>query len=182
MDNLWFALWFFLPAGIANASPVFANKIPGLNRWNTPMDLGRSFRGQRIFGTNKTLRGLVFSVFIAGLVNIVIYLIHPDYFSRLGLAPDNPLLQAFFIGTALGLGALLGDAIESFFKRQSGRKPGSSWFPFDQIDYILGALLMVSVFVALSPSQGMWILAVWFLLHLISAYIGYLLKLKDTPI
>jgi hypothetical protein len=38
-----FALWFFLPAGVANAAPVFANKIPVLNRWKTPMDFGKSY-------------------------------------------------------------------------------------------------------------------------------------------
>jgi CDP-2,3-bis-(O-geranylgeranyl)-sn-glycerol synthase len=37
-------------------------------------------------------------------------------------------------------GALLGDIIESFFKRRVGRKRGEDWIPFDQIDFILGVL------------------------------------------
>jgi CDP-2,3-bis-(O-geranylgeranyl)-sn-glycerol synthase len=182
VDNLWFAIWFFLPAGIANATPVLANKVPLLTRWKTPLDFGKHYRGKRIFGVNKSWRGLVFSSFVAGLVSLATYALYDQYFVILGLSPQQPALYAFFIGLLLGAGALLGDAIESFFKRQLGRNPGTSWFPFDQIDYIIGAMIAVSPLVALSVTQATWILFVWFFSHLFWAYIAYLLKLKDTPI
>lgn len=182
LDELLFALWFFLPAGIANGTPVIANKIPLLNKWQTPMDFGKSFRGKRIFGQNKTWRGLIFSSFIAGLTGLGTYLLYDNYFASLGLNPSTPALAAFGLGVLLGSGALLGDATESFFKRQSGKQPGEVWFPFDQIDFIIGGLVVVAPFVRLSWVQLLLIGVVWFVSHLTWAYVGYLLKLKDTPI
>ena len=37
-------------------------------------------------------------------------------------------------------GALIGDIIESFFKRRVGIERGKNWIPFDQLDFILGVL------------------------------------------
>ena len=182
MNDIWVALWFFLPAGIANATPVIANKIPLLNRWKTPLDFDKSYRGRRIFGANKSWRGLVFSSLVAGLVSLVTYLLYDQYFSQLGIDTEQPSLYAFVIGVTLGAGALLGDAIESFFKRQLGKNPGQPWFPFDQLDYIIGGLLFIAPVVPLTWSQRAWITAVWFVSHLFWAYIGYVLKLKDKPI
>jgi CDP-2,3-bis-(O-geranylgeranyl)-sn-glycerol synthase len=82
----------------------------------------------------------------------------------------------------MGFGALLGDAIESFFKRQARVKPGNTWFPFDQIDYIIGGLLFSLPVITLGVKYYFLILVVWLLLHLISSYIGYLLGLKTKPI
>jgi CDP-diglyceride synthetase len=73
MSGLWEIFWFFLPAGIANMSPVLANKIPGINQWKTPLDFGKSWRGKRIFGNNKTWRGLIFGTLIASLVGLIQY-------------------------------------------------------------------------------------------------------------
>jgi CDP-2,3-bis-(O-geranylgeranyl)-sn-glycerol synthase len=182
LDDLFFAIWFFLPAGIANATPVIANRIPVLKQWKTPMDFGRSYRGKRIFGANKTWRGLVFSSFIAGIVGLITYLVYDNYFTNLGLFPSQPATAAFLIGSLLGFGALLGDAIESFFKRQLGKNPGQLWFPFDQIDFIIGALIIISPVVLLSIQQIIMVFVVWFVSHLMWAYIGYRLKLKDSPI
>lgn len=182
MDTIWFAIWFFLPAGVANATPVFANKIPLLNRWKTPLDFGRSYRGKRIFGANKTWRGLVFGSFIGALTGILIATVYPPSASAVGIAPLLPKASMALLGGLLGLGALSGDAIESFFKRQKGVAAGKSWFPFDQIDYIIGGLLLSSIVVQLSITEYIVVALTWFVLHVVSAYIGYLLKLKDTPI
>lgn len=178
----WFAVWFFLPAGVANATPVVANKIPVLNRWKNPMDFGKSYRGKRIFGANKTWRGLVFGSFIGALTGLLIAVFYPPSASAVGIAPLWPKFSMALLGALLGFGALLGDAVESFFKRQKGVPAGQSWFPFDQLDYIIGGLLVSSFVVQLSLQQYLSIVVTWFALHLISAYIGYRLKLKDTPI
>jgi CDP-2,3-bis-(O-geranylgeranyl)-sn-glycerol synthase len=82
----------------------------------------------------------------------------------------------------LSFGALFGDMVKSFFKRQLGVASGKSWFPFDQIDYIVGGLAFSAIVVRLEATQYISVLVVWFALHLISSYIGYLLKLKKDPI
>jgi CDP-2,3-bis-(O-geranylgeranyl)-sn-glycerol synthase len=183
IDYIIFALWFFLPAGLANAAPVFANKIPKLNNWKTPLDLGKHLNNKRLLGDNKTWRGFSFGVFIAG----VTFVIQQYFTTNIGIINNNPLLAEFaqlpaWFGLLLGAGALGGDALESLVKRQIGIKSGESWFPFDQIDYIIGGILLSSLVTQLSATQNFSILIVWFGLHLISTNIGYLLGLKEKPI
>jgi CDP-2,3-bis-(O-geranylgeranyl)-sn-glycerol synthase len=174
MDFLISAFLFFLPAGVANASPVFANRIPWAKEWQAPMDFGKSWRGKRIFGANKTWRGFIFGTFCGGATSLVIsYLLIPN---------SADAWYTFLIGLALGAGALTGDAVESFFKRQRGVPPGVSWFPFDQIDYIIGGLVFVYPLTLIPFVLMFGILILYFGLHLLVAYIGYLLGFKKTPI
>lgn len=182
LSDIAFALWFFLPAGIANASPVLAKKIPFLNNWKTPMDFGKSFHGKRIFGDNKTLRGLVFGMLAGGATGAMTYVIYPDSIHYVSISAWSPMFDMFIVGASLGMGALVGDAVESFFKRRVGVKPGESWFPFDQIDYIIGGLIFATPFVILSFKANLLILATWFCAHLFWSYVAYLLKLKEKPI
>lgn len=182
MDDLMFALLFFLPAAAANAAPVFANKIPTLSSWNTPLDFGKSYKGRRIFGENKKLRGVVFGSFIGALTGALVHLLWPQVVQELYAVPIAPLLNMVLLGAILGLGALIGDAVESFFKRQLGVKPGHSWFPFDQIDFIIGGLLFAAPFVSLSAALIGSVFLIFFGLHLLAGYIAYLLRLKDRPI
>lgn len=182
MNELLLAVWFFLPAGVANASPTWANKIPGINKLNTPLDFGKSLGNRRIFGDNKRWRGLVFGVLFGALTGYLQFLIFPDFINELGIVSARPALTMTLLGGLLGLGALLGDAVESFFKRRSQVKPGDSWFPFDQIDYIIGGIVLSLPIVVLDSRTYLLVLIVWFSIHLLAGYIGFILKLKDTPI
>lgn len=167
------AALFFLPAGIANMTPLIVNKIPGINRWNTPMDFGRSWHGARIFGDHKTWRGFICSVIAATLVGAALYAV--------GYNHMHGSLYILF-SAALGAGALLGDAIKSFFKRRANVKPGATWFPFDQLDYIIGGLLFALPFGVLPIKMVAAIIGIYFCGHLLITYIGYLLGFKDAPI
>ncbi|MCA9332913.1 CDP-archaeol synthase [Candidatus Saccharibacteria bacterium] len=181
-SDIMFALWFFLPAGIANASPVFANKIPILNKFKTPVDFGKKYKGQRILGNNKTWRGILFGAFAGGITGLITYFIYPESITYVSLSMFSPALDMFVVGASLGTGALVGDSIESFFKRRVGVKPGESWFPFDQTDYIIGGLIFATPFVTLTLRTNLLIFVTWFCAHLFWSYIGFLLKLKDKPI
>jgi len=173
MNDYLLALVVFLPAGLANAAPVIANKIPVLNRWNTPIDFGKTYRGIRLTGDNKRWRGVVFGSLVAGLAGLLTY----------GLADRQEPLAIWFVMNALvGFGVLYGDAVESFFKRQKGIPSGNSWFPFDQIDYIIGGLLAAAPFGLFSWPQMGVIVITYFGLHLIVSYFSYRLGLKDKPI
>lgn len=177
------AIWFFLPAGLANAAPVFAAKLPGPKWLKTPLDLGKSWRGKRLLGDNKTWRGLVAGILIATLVIALqkYYFTHNLWVLEHSWFDYRPGI-IWLLGPLFGLGALLGDAIESFFKRQRAVKPGQPWFPFDQIDYILGGLLASRFIVALPFSNYLWVLGTYFGLHLITVYVGYLLGFRERPI
>lgn len=173
IESILFAIWFFLPAGVANAAPVIANKIPVLKNWKAPLDFGQSYKGIRLLGPNKTWRGLITGTVVAGFVAILQFAIYNNGGTWSG---------AFFLGLLMGLGALTGDAIESFFKRQRKIPSGQSWFPFDQIDYIIGGLLIIYPFTRLPLHIIALIFVSFFGLHLLTAYIAYLLHLKDRPI
>lgn len=167
------ALLLFLPAGASNMVPVLANKIPGLRNWKTPLDFGAEWNGHRVFGKNKSWRGLVTGTVAGTLTG---WAIHGLFF------PHYDLSTYLFASAAMSAGALLGDAIESFFKRQRGIESGHPWFPFDQTDYIIGGLICSLPFSLIEAAMIPYVIAWYFGLHLFSSYVGYLLGLKERPI
>lgn len=184
MHQLLFSIWFFLPAGIANASPVFSTKIGFLNWFNRPMDFNKKLKGVRLLGDNKTWVGIIFATFV-GLVVIALQKYgfnHSGFIVSISGSVNYSLNKIWWLGPLLGFGALFGDAVESFIKRQLKFKPGQRFFPFDQIDYILGGLIFSLLVVRLTFAQYLLILVVWFGLHLITTYIGYLVGLRSKPI
>ena len=173
MNDYIAAILFFLPAGLGNMSPVIANRLPVIKDWNTPLDFGAHWHGKRVLGDNKRLRGLVFGTLVGGITAVVVSKFNVN--TVVTIAP-------FWAGCLLGAGALLGDALESFIKRQRGIAPGDTWYPFDQLDYKAGGLLLIYPFVQLPQWAMVTIVVAYFGLHLITAYIAYLLGLKDKPI
>ncbi len=184
MNTVLFALWFFLPAGVANAAPILAARLPYLSRWRAPLDGHATYRSKRVFGPHKTWRGLVFGI-IAAVATVYIQqlLTQRNQLPFLETKPADYLFYSpLLLGFLFGFGALAGDAIESFFKRQSKIAPGEVWLPFDQIDYILGGCLAIAVFVRLDLGEYLAVLVTWFTLHVVFSYLGYLLNLKSKPI
>lgn len=182
--NVLFALWFFIPAGIANTTPILAVRLPGLRTLSAPLDDGKKFRGKRIFGDHKTWRGLL-SGMIAGalIVGIQIILFHHYAWIRRVSSPISYRdLSVLALGLLLGFGALLGDAIESFLKRQWNIAEGHTWFPFDQLDYVIGGLLFSAVYIRLPAVDYAWTVVIWFVMHIVFSYLGYWLKLKERPV
>jgi CDP-2,3-bis-(O-geranylgeranyl)-sn-glycerol synthase len=91
---------------------------------------------------------------------------------------DYQVVSVVGFGLALGLGSLIGDLVKSFFKRQLGVAPGKAWIPFDQIDWILGALVALSFFIGLTVSFVVVSLILFGILHIIANQIGYYLKIN----
>lgn len=173
MNILWEALWLFLPAAISNMTPPIANKIPLINRWSTPIDFGKEYHGRRILGDNKRWRGLVTGIIMGTLVGILIHdLASPD------LSWPLYILRC----AALSAGALVGDAVKSYFKRRRGTPPGNAWFPFDQIDFIIGGFIFMLPFGLPSLNIILVVLGVFFVGNIVITYFSYLLGLKEKPI
>jgi CDP-2,3-bis-(O-geranylgeranyl)-sn-glycerol synthase len=183
IDAILAALWFFLPAGMANGAPVIATKVWGLRDWRTPMDFGKSFRGKRIFGANKTWRGL-----FSGILTATVVVGAQKYlYTRNGFLFDHTWFDyrpasVWLLGPLFGAGVIVADAVESFFKRQRGVAPGDRWFPFDQIDYIIGGCVLSLCIVRLPFSYYAWVLIVWFGMHMLTVYLCYLGGLREKPI
>ncbi|MGM5484887.1 MAG: CDP-archaeol synthase [Nanobdellota archaeon] len=157
-------LLFLIPAAFANMAPVFFRKVPFLN-W--PVDLGKKFNGRRIFGDNKTYRGLLAGILVAYLIAYLQ--------STLGFF-EYPLYTSIL----LGLGALLGDLSSSFIKRQAGKKPGERMIVLDQLDWVIGTLVLFSFYALLPLEIYVSALILLFFLHILVKHLGYFLGLDDN--
>lgn len=183
LKDLFFAFWFFGPAGVSNVIAFASGKIGFLRPFSFPVDLGMRFRGKRILGSHKTIRGFLLGTIGAILtVYLQIFLYSSVPWLRDILVLDYSVINPVLLGFLLGFGALAGDAVKSFFKRQSGIQPGRSWVPFDQIDFILGGIFFSYFYRPLELYQYVLIVFMWIVIHPFTTFIGYLLKLKRKPL
>ena len=156
------AVYFILPAYFANMAPLIFKKVPFLN----------FVISKKYFGDHKTYRGVFFAIVLAIIISYIQYKIDIDI--------NIDYKYWLFIGILMGTGAMVGDLVESAVKRKMKIKPGNPFFPFDQIDFILGALIFVS-FLEIPPIH-IWIicLLVTPILHLATNFIAFKLKIKDV--
>jgi len=170
-------LWLFLPAAIANITAWFLRSV---NFVNYPLDCGYKFRGKALLGNNKTFRGFLFGILAAIITAIVQRLFYQQLnsFSIIDYTKTNPILLGFL----LGFGALFGDSLKSFFKRQADIKPGHPWIPFDQLDWIIGASLFLSFYRPISWLDSLIAILFLGLLHPLLNLLGYILGLKENKL
>lgn len=167
--------WLFLPAAVANMVPILFSKMPV---FDTPVDFGKKYHGQAIVGPHKTYRGFIVGVAAAVLV---VYLQKKLFFHTLNLAYINyPQINVLKLGFLLGFGALFGDLLKSFIKRRLGKKSGSPWPPYDQIDWVIGAVVFVGFYIPLESKQVVVALIMFGLLHPLASLVGYKLGLKKN--
>ena len=83
------------------------------------------------------------------------------------------------LGLLMGSGALIGDAVKSFFKRRLGIAPGAKFIPFDQTDFAIGALAFTMLFFGISWKLFFASILLSFLLHIITNHIAFWLKMRD---
>ncbi|MGI8420463.1 MAG: CDP-archaeol synthase [Candidatus Levyibacteriota bacterium] len=180
---VFFAFWFFSPAGLANVCAFASGKIRILRPLNQPVDFYLKFRGKRILGSHKTIRGFIVGI-LAAIIGVYLQVFFYNIFPwQQKIFPISyNVINPVVLGFLLGFGALAGDAIKSFFKRQMGIQPGRSWFPFDQIDYILGGIVFTWFYVPLVWYQYIVLFFVWFLIHPLATFIGFLFKLRPKPL
>ena len=169
-------LYLMLPAFVANMMPIFVKRLPVLD---IPIDAGKRFRGFRLLGGHKTWRGVVFAT-IGGMVTLMIQksLVSSSFFSMISYVNYAQIPIGF--GILMGFGAIVGDSVKSFFKRQFNIASGRPWFPFDQIDYVVGALIFVSPFIILRATEVLFLLGSSLVLHPLFNYLGYLLHIKKN--
>ncbi len=129
------ALWFFLPAFVANPMAVIFGG-------GTPIDFGRRFwDGERVFGDGKTWRGLVggtlSGAFLGFLLSVPFNPVAPDSAWSFG-----SYIVALAASAVLAFGALLGDLAGAFLKRRMHKPRGAKAPVLDQYDFVAGALLV----------------------------------------
>jgi len=171
------SLYFILPAYIANAAPVLVKRI---NFLNYSIDFNKKISGLPILGKNKTWRGLIFGILSSIIVIFIQYILYDvNTFFEISLI-DYKSVNFVLLGFLFGFGALFGDMVESLIKRRLNIKSGGPFFPFDQLDFIVGALLFVG-FVFFPPITTIVVLFIFTpLIHLLTNIIAYKLKMKDV--
>lgn len=186
------SLWLFLPAYLANMAPVFVGG-------GKPIDGGKSWKdGRRILGDGKTWRGILLGpvVSTALVATVLLFARTLPPFRDWGVSEWGGLPWVLLFAYALGLGALTGDAVESFFKRRIGKDRGEAWVGFDQLDFVVGALtfaFLAALVADVSGYPGNWFLSEFTWprllvlvvltpgLHFVVNVIGYAIGKKDVP-
>ena len=172
-------LYFLLPAALANMMPVFVRKLPILS---PPLDGGLCFRGRRLLGKNKTLRGLIFAILGAIFVAYLQKEGQSLFVLNALSIVDYSSFSIPLFGFLIGLGVILGDALGSVLKRQLDIAPGESLLIVDQIDSAVIFPLVLTPLVWIGWTYYFFSILIWGSFHLILKYAGYLLHLEEKKI
>lgn len=167
------AVWFILPAYVANSAAVDVSGIPGLKKYAAPIDGGKTIRGKRILGDGKTWRGLIGGVAVGTLIGCIQTITQTNLHQTL---PTMTIKLAFL----LAFGALFGDMAASFFKRQTGLKRGAAVPLLDQLDYIIFAFIFATLATPFILQRFMIVVLITLPLHVFANYVAYKLKLKEV--
>jgi CDP-2,3-bis-(O-geranylgeranyl)-sn-glycerol synthase len=154
------ALYLIIPIYCTNAAPVIFGG-------GKPIDLGKSLSdGERIFGDNKTIRGLASGLMVGIMIGLL----------------ESYLLFAtlFFVAILASLGALLGDLAGAFLKRRLRIKPGRALPGVDQLDFVVGATLLASMASEISIGVLLILLLVTPPIHFLTNIGAYALGLKSN--
>ncbi|PIZ86077.1 hypothetical protein COX94_01170 [Candidatus Nomurabacteria bacterium CG_4_10_14_0_2_um_filter_33_9] len=162
LNYLYISFLILLPAMIANMTPILIK----IKYWNTPIN-------ENAFGKNKTWRGFLGAIVVGTL----------SYFILVKLNLINSVNDSSFvilIGFLFSFGAIGGDLIKSFLKRKISIKPGENWMPWDQIDYVLGMIILTYPIFRYDFSQIVFMLILGGTISALAHRIGFLTKLTTA--
>ena len=75
---------------------------------------------------------------------------------------------------------MFGDIVKSFIKRRANIMPGERFIPWDQLDFVFGALIFSYLIVKLFFIDIILILIISFILHIIFNHLGYYLRINEN--
>lgn len=156
-------VYFMAPAYVANMVPPFTRCWSG---WNRPIS-------KRWLGSHKTVLGFGSGV----LAGVLVTFVQSRIAWKGALVNDPPWLT---LGLRLGGGAMLGDSAKSFVKRRVGIPPGKPWIPWDQLDFVIGALALVARIAPLTRVDVLAILLVSLTGHILVTRLGYWAGIRDV--
>jgi len=166
-----------MPAYFANMAPVIAKDW--FKKLAVPVDFNVKIKNKPLFGKNKTFRGFFFGILFAIVIALIQRILYYG-FESFRIISFLDYTNWLIFGFLMGFGAITGDLIESFFKRRLNIKPGARFVPWDQLDFIIGALVFVSIVFKLTISIIIAVLLMSFVLHIIVNHIGFYLRLRKT--
>jgi hypothetical protein len=162
------------------------NWMPSL-AW--PVDRGLTLCGHRLFGDNKTFRGV-----LAGTLGTALAMVlQGRVFHRLGAARaleyvDYSRLPLFRLGLLLGFTRMLSELPNSFAKRQLDIPPGhlaqghwaAVFYILDHLDYLPGSWTVLAGLVEVTISRVLMSTVVVFAAHHLASAVGYWLGMRRS--
>lgn len=174
-----------LVAGAVHAPVIKLDLAPWLAR---PLDFGRTVRGKRMFGANKTWRGPAVMSAVAVLVVFLqseLYDLRP--FREISLV-DYSQTSWLALGLALGISYSLSELPNSFVKRQLNIPPGGVsrtraivQYVVDQADSVVGGTLALAFFLPGAVEILLLVFVVGFALHVVMDQLFFLFAVKRHP-
>ena len=175
------AVYFMLPAYVANLSGLAFGG-------GTPVDGGKDYKdGRRLIGNGVTWKGLQNGTILGTLVGVVLGMIG-TFFGDLSVLTGGiidlhvygSVIGGLILGFLMAFGALLGDLVGSFIKRRIGLQSGEPAPLMDQLDFVVGALVLSLLVVQISWKFFLIIAVLTLVLHLGPNCIAYLIGIKDV--
>lgn len=165
------AIWFIIPAYIANAGAC------GIHN-NMAVDGGRmAWDGRRIIGDGVTWGGYAAGTSMAVVISVLQFLVAKEHFPIAGAS----VAEAAALGFLLGFGALTGDLVESFLKRRFGIERGRPLPLFDQWDFLIGALAFSALMVRIPLVDVAILFVITPFVHRGTNFLSNRVGLKDVP-
>jgi len=174
-----------------NATPVifaaifhmFVVKMKWFEYLTYPLDHHKTFHKKRVFGQNKTYRGLIVMIVASIFFSYIYFLLVNNFpkFQQYNLL-NNSTYSFIFYGFIFGFGYIIGELPNSFYKRQLSVIEGKSstiiMHFIDQIDSVFSVMLLLVAFSSFTWKH--FFIGVFFygLIHIIINYLLYLLGLR----
>ncbi|HEU5235784.1 MAG TPA: CDP-archaeol synthase [Pyrinomonadaceae bacterium] len=188
MDEFLKVSYLFSPLLVGLAFHGLCMKFGWLRSLASPIDGGKTLRGERLFGANKTYRGVI-AVALGTAVGVGLQdLLH--YFRGMRnlelLDHGSPAILG--LGLAMGAAAMLSELPNSLLKRQLGIVPGAAgrgvvgvmFYVLDQVDMLLGAWVVVGFAVPITATRLLWSVLFLFIAHQLLTVVGYGLGMRGT--
>jgi CDP-archaeol synthase len=189
MSDLPYVTSLLMPLLLGLVCHGLCMKFRWLSQLATPIDQGRTLRGRRLFGVNKTYRGIV----VVGLGTALGFGLRAYVCSDIGSALEpqwlhQPGIAPFGFGFLVGAAAMLAELPNSFLKRQpdigagqAGRGAfGFVFYFIDQVDMLLGVWLVLSLVIAVRANSVAWSVVFLFAAHQLFTVAGYGLGMRST--
>ncbi len=174
-----------------NASPVifaaiahmFVVKMRYLEFLTYPLDHNKTYNKKRIFGANKTYRGLLVMIIASIFFSYIYYLLVANIKSLQQYNLLDIMQHSFvFYGVLFGVGYIIGELPNSFYKRQLGVEAGKSnsfmLHVIDQVDSVFTVMLLLVAFSSFTWQH--FIIGVFFYgaIHILINYLLFLIGLR----
>jgi hypothetical protein len=189
MREFYIIAYLFFPLLVGLALHGFCIKYDALAFLSRPIDRGRKFRGKRIFGDNKTYRGVV----VVSLGTVIGFGLQSVLLHRIASVRSVELFDyAFFksvaLGGAVGVAAMLSELPNSFIKRRFEIAPGRAakgwkgvvFYVYDQIDFLLGSWLVLAIVVPVTATRVLFSAGLLLVAHQLMSSAGHALGMRKT--